>query len=252
MVYFWSGIHKLNVQFVNDVFPWLVGIFDSTSWLKNHLYLGYGVGLFEVSIGLLLIKQQTRRGAVIMGSGLHLGILVLLIADNWNSVVYPWNVAMIALLYVLFWDTKTTPYIINAERRPNWLVLLLFGIVPLFYLFQITPSWMALSLYSGTTLECDLVVQESGVESCIPTPLHKELLDYGEGRRLLSVDAWGLHNLNIPPVASDATYHAVAREFCTCALAHEGYVVFYYPQKWKNVDDRAIVTCKELLQQTAN
>ena len=28
MVYFWTGIHKLNVQFVSDTYPWLVGVRD--------------------------------------------------------------------------------------------------------------------------------------------------------------------------------------------------------------------------------
>lgn len=247
MVYFWSGVHKLNVQFVNDVFPWLVGIFDSTSWLKGYSFLGYSMGLFEILIALLLLLPKGRRLAVILGSLLHLAILILLVADGWNTVVYPWNIAMIALLFILFWDSKTTPYIIHKSCRPNWLVLSLFGILPFLYLFPLIPNWMALSLYSGTTMECDLVVQKSGVESCFPAGLEKDIISYGEDLSLLSLDSWGMHDLNVPPVASRYTYKSVGREFCSCGIDHDGYIILYFPRKWKNEDRIVTITCEELL-----
>ncbi len=248
MVYFWSGIHKLNVQFISTVFPWLVGIFEKTSWLKDYTTLGYGMGLLEIIIAILLLKQRTRRWAVIMGSLLHLCILILLVADGWNSVVYPWNLAMIALLYVLFWDNKTTPYLTHIERRPNWLVLILFGILPFFYLFKWIPNWMALSLYAGTTIECDLVVKKSGKDTCFPAALRPDIISYEDDWELLSIDDWGMRNLNVPPVASARNYRAVGRQFCECAAVHEGYIILYYPQQWENRDERVVLTCKELLK----
>lgn len=247
MVYFWSGIHKLNVQFIHDVFPWLVGIFEFTNQLKTFPALGYSMGIFEVIIAALLLLPSSRRVAVILGMLLHLVILILLVTDGWNSVVYPWNAAMIFLLYILFWKTKSTPYIFCIDRRPNWLVGGLFGVLPFFYLFQAIPSWMALSLYSGTTMECDLVIKKTGIEHCIPLSLKKEVLDYGD-KWLLSLDTWGMHNLNIPPLASDATYKEVGRQFCECAIEYEGYIVLYYPQKWENMDKRVVLTCEELLK----
>lgn len=248
MVYLWSGVHKINVQFIHDVFPWLMGIFEATQWLQDMPQLGYGLGIFEVLIALALLLPHSRRLAVFLGAILHLGILILLIKDGWNSVVYPWNIAMVLLLYVLFWKTSDNPYILHKNQRPNWLALIVFGFLPFFYLFGWVPNWMALSLYSGTTMECDLVIQKAGDNTCFPAPLADEVIHYKDGLQLLSLDSWGMHNLNVPPLASDATYKAVGRHFCACAIKQEGYIILYYPQKWENTDKRVVITCKELLE----
>ncbi|MGH1335309.1 MAG: MauE/DoxX family redox-associated membrane protein [Aureispira sp.] len=248
MVYLWSGVHKLNVQFIHDVFPWLVGIFESTRWLKEMPTFGYGMGFFEILIAAALLFPRSRRIAVFSGALLHAIILVLLIKDGWNSVVYPWNIAMPLLLYVLFWKTSDTP-LLSLRNRPNWLAVGMFGLLPFLYLFHLAPNWLALSLYSGTTMECDLVVQKTGMESCFPAPLKDEIIHYKDGSRLLSLDSWGMHDLNVPPLASDATYKAVGRHFCDCAIEHQGYIILYYPQKWENIDKRVIITCEELLEE---
>ena len=248
MVYFWSGIHKLNVQFIHDVFPWLVGIFKSTQWLRDFPSLGYSMGIFEVVVAILLLLPRGRKKAVLMGIFLHATILILLVTDGWNSVVYPWNLAMMLLLYILFWNTKTTPYIINIHRRPNWLILALFGVLPFFYLFKWVPNWMALSLYSGTTMECDLVVMtQQGATKCFTPALKEEVLQIGESW-LLPLDSWGMQNLNIPPLASDVTYKEVGKQFCECGIQYGGYIILYYPNKWENTDTKQVITCEELLK----
>ncbi|MFK7799248.1 MAG: hypothetical protein AB8E82_17495 [Aureispira sp.] len=247
MVYFWSGIHKLNVQFIHDVFPWLIGIFESTRWLREFPNIGYSMGLFEVVIALFLLWPKARKGAVVLGVCLHAIILLLLITDGWNSVVYPWNVAMMLLLYTLFWSPKPAASNISTQNLPYKLITVLFGFVPLLYLFHLAPNWIALSLYSGTTMECDLVVNKEGKSKCFPAVLEKEILDYGE-QGLLSLDNWGMQNLNVPPLASDATYKEVGRQFCNCAIDYEGYIILYYPNRLENTDSTLVITCEELLQ----
>jgi hypothetical protein len=247
MVYFWSGVHKLNVQFIHDVFPWLIGIFEATSWLKEFPSVGYSMGLFEIVIALLLFWPKARKIAVLLGIFLHTIILILLITDGWNSVVYPWNVAMILLLYTLFWLPKPAASNISTQNLPYKFLLILFGFVPLLYLFHLVPNWIALSLYSGTTMECDLVVNKEGRASCFPAVLEEEILDYGESL-LLSLDSWGMQNLNVPPLASDATYKEVGRQFCTCAIDYEGYIILYYPNRWENTDSTLVITCEDLLE----
>lgn len=247
MVYFWTGIHKLNVQFVHDVYPWLVSVYPFTSWMKDYTWLGYGMGLTEVAIGALLLLVRTRKTGVILGGLLHVGILAILIKDGWNTVVYPWNVAMVALLVALFWFPEKVPTMRLARHRPNAALLALFGIAPAFYLVQWLPLGLSLALYSGTAMECDLIIQKDHIEQCIPKHVHDELLLWGEGERLLSLDDWGMANLNIPPFASNGSYKQVAREFCACAKEH-GRVVFYYPNPWRNEDLQVSRSCTQLLR----
>lgn len=250
MVYFWTGAQKLNVQFITDVYPWLVKIFQATQWLEAYPSLGYGIGVFEILIGLSLLWSQTQRIGVLLGTLLHLGILALLITDAWNSVVYPWNAAMIALLFVLFWQpegSSTEDH--SLKKRPNSLILILFGILPFFDFFQLIPHCLALGMYSGTSMECDLIIHDDGRTDCIPPKLYEKLLYKSDHESILSLDDWGVEDLNIPPFASDRVYRAVAKEFCACSKGYQGFVEFYYPERWKDKDKQVTVSCEELLKE---
>ena len=250
MVYFWTGVQKLNIQFITDVYPWLVSVFEVTKSLEQYPSLGYGVGLFEILIGVLLLQPKAQKTGVLLGTFLHLGILSLLIKDNWNTVVYPWNVAMIALLFILFWKKKDTKLASTEPQktRPNLFILALFGILPFFDLFQFIPHCLALGMYSGTSMECDLILLDEGITDCIAPELQGKLLYLSDTQSMLSLDDWGGANLNIPPFASDRVYRTVAKEFCACANQYKGSVAFYYPQRWENKDRQVTLTCAELLQ----
>jgi hypothetical protein len=250
MVYFWTGVQKLNIQFVTDVYPWLVKVFEATRCLSEYPNLGYGVGLFELSIGLLLLLPKTQKAGVLLATFLHLGILALLIKDNWNSVVYPWNVTMIALLFTLFWKKETVENdaIINNKTAPNLLIIALFGIVPFFDFFQLIPHCLALGMYSGTSMECDLIIHDDGRAACVPPKLHEKLLFKSDVESILSLDDWGVEDLNIPPFASDRVYRAVAKEFCACSKQYKGSVAFYYPERWEDKDRQLVVSCEDLLE----
>jgi hypothetical protein len=250
MIYFWTGVQKLNIQFITDVYPWLVKIFEVTKPLNDYPNLGYGVGLFEIFIGLLLLGSKTQRVGVLFGTFLHLGILVLLIKDNWNSVVYPWNIAMIALLFTLFWinDTAETSPSEQKKTRPNLFIILLFGIIPFFDFFQLIPHCLALGMYSGTSMECNLIIHNDDKEACITPHLHDKLLFKSEEESILSLDDWGVEELNIPPYASDRVYRVVAKEFCACSKQYKASAEFYYPERWEDKDKHVIINCKELLK----
>lgn len=248
MVYFWTGVHKLNIQFISDVYPWLVGVFPLTEWMQDYPKLGYSMGLLEVGIGLLLLLVRTRRMAVVLGVIMHAIILSILIKSEWNSVVYPWNVAMMGLLVVLFWFPNKVPTLGSKRHRPNLVILLLFGVLPSLYLVQKLPVGLSLALYSGTDMECDLIVKKGTATACIPASIQAQFIPWGKEEQLLSLDDWGMADLNIPPYASNASYYEVARQFCSCAK-DSGRVIFYYPNPWKNEDKTIYLNCPVLLRQ---
>lgn len=248
MVYFWTGIHKLNAQFIADVYPWLIGVFPLTEWMKAYPFLGYGMGLTEIGVGILLLMVRTRRIGIFVGVLMHGIILMILIKAEWNTVVYPWNVAMMGLLVVLFWFPNKVPSLHLKRHRPTLFVLLLFGILPSLYLFKQLPVGLSLALYSGTDMECDLILKKGEAQTCIPTSIHDQFIPWGEDELLLSLDDWGMDDLNVPPYASNRSYREVARQFCTCAKA-KGRIIFYYPNPWKDEDKTVYVNCPDLLQE---
>ena len=102
--YLWSGIQKLNIYFANDVFPWLMTSFSVLEPLGEYAYLGYGIAIIEALLGVGLFFSRTRKTTIWAATFFHLIILIQLIGLKWNSVVWAWNIAMIAFNWILFSD----------------------------------------------------------------------------------------------------------------------------------------------------
>ena len=108
--YFYSGLQKLNGKFVAEGFPWVLGTLHLNIPITYLNYLGWIVPFIEVSIGLSLLTRRFRKIGIVNGIVMHLFILYSFgpLGLNWNSVVWPWNVVMILLILVLFWNTDVT------------------------------------------------------------------------------------------------------------------------------------------------
>ena len=111
LIYIFSGIQKMNSSFVPDTFEWMVSSFDSVL-SKRQLGMvtkfGYVIPYFELSIGVLLLVKQLRFIVVPLVILMHIMILIMLgpTGKSCNSVVWPWNIIMIALVLLLFTDVK--------------------------------------------------------------------------------------------------------------------------------------------------
>jgi hypothetical protein len=118
--------------------------------------MGIVAPLVEASIGVGLLTRY-RNWAVILALGMHAFILLCLgpLGHDWNTVVWPWNVAMATFVVLLFWrtgDISPKKILLPTRRRPSYLhavVLVLFAVMPLFGLFGLWDSCLSASLYSG-------------------------------------------------------------------------------------------------------
>ena len=92
----------MNSHFAVNGFPTLLGPLASHLPML-HLW-GWVVAAIEASIGIGLLTRKYRNLAVMVGVSMHCFILyTCTVVLDWNSVVWPWNVAMIAFLFTLFW-----------------------------------------------------------------------------------------------------------------------------------------------------
>ena len=102
-VYVWGGVNKLTPWFATN-FDWFCEVFSITKPFSGSMIGAYSAALGEMAIGFLLIWPATRRWGIIGVFALHGYILLVLspLGLNWNSVVWPWNVAMMALVWHFF------------------------------------------------------------------------------------------------------------------------------------------------------
>jgi uncharacterized membrane protein YphA (DoxX/SURF4 family) len=106
-IYFWSGLQKFNPHFLTDTFPWLMeplGTMFGTQTSDNFNFLGYAFPLIETGTGICLMIPALQKPAVITAASMHCFILLVLspFGHNYNPVVWPWNIAMITFVFILF------------------------------------------------------------------------------------------------------------------------------------------------------
>jgi hypothetical protein len=161
--YLWSGLQKANESFVSMVYPWLIEPLAHHLPTNVHDALSYGayaVPAIEAAIGLGLLVRPARKPAAVGAFLMHAFILLCLgpWGRDWNSVVWPWNLAMIAFVFILFWQPADNPrpkdillprqsFSIGTSFRVC--VLILFAFMPLFSFFGLWDSYLSASLYSG-------------------------------------------------------------------------------------------------------
>ena len=171
LVYLWAGIQKLNVLFFKAMTPWFIQ--PATDWgLPDTVVAGLRVGvwltpLWEIFIGAGLWFPQTRRFAIAIAAVLHGAALVFLgpLGHNVNLVVWPWNLAMVAVLLVLFGSEPCAdlPPTLRELRRSGsgMLVVGLFGLLPALSYFGWWDSYFSFALYSANLSRADLYVTQS-------------------------------------------------------------------------------------------
>ena len=161
--YLWSGLQKANARFLQVSYPWLIE--PLTPYLSEGAqatmaYGAYAAPIVEAAIGIGLLSRRFRKPAAIGALVMHAFILAVVGPGglDWNPVVWPWNLAMIAFVFILFWQPADDPrpreillpgqsFLIGTSFRVC--VLILFALMPLFSFFGLWDSYLSASLYSG-------------------------------------------------------------------------------------------------------
>ncbi len=245
--YLWSGLHKLNVHFRENVFVWLSGIFPATEPLGQSETWALSLGVLEAlfALGLLLPGTWARRAALLGVLSMHGLILTLLVRDNWNHVVWPWNLQMMALAGLLFWPAGSR--VRFPVRHPaQWAIVLLLGLIPGLYCFEKLDPSFSLSMYSGTPVEALWYWEQPEVpQQCLPKSAQKAVRPL----KGLYLDEWSGSTVRVPVYAHPGLYRRLSRDFCSCALdpATRGLEITWFPRWSEKRVER--IPCDQLLRE---
>jgi hypothetical protein len=228
--YIWSGLAKLNPNFMNETFPFLVGPFIGR-WPEaaqsKALHLAIVTPFLECGIGAGLLTRRFRRVAAFAAIAMHGLILIALgpLGRGFNVVVWPWNLAMIAFLLILFVRRKGEP----APRDIIWgrafafqkIILVLFGVMPVLSFFNLWDHYLSSALYSGNRNDGAVYVSDD-VFDRLPEPIEDYVYEDGPNRNRLSLYEWSLGEMNVPSYPELRIYKNVARRICGYALGGSG------------------------------
>ena len=220
--YFWSGAQKLNAGFINDVFPWMLDPFlrHLPHWAHQLVHpMSVAAPFVEVWIGIALLGRKFRTPAIVVAIGMHFFILLALspLGQNYNHVVWPWNVAMAAFVVILFWKTKEgAKDIVIAGDWFHGAALLLFGVAPALSLFGVWDHYLSAAMYTdnhnrGTIYMSDKVFDR--LPDAIQDYVREETPDIDS----IDIAEWSDGELNVPPYPEVRIYKNVARKICEYA-----------------------------------
>ncbi len=239
-IYCWSGFHKLNVFYIDSTFPWFLESTFFNAFGQNKI-LAIFSALLEMSIGIGLSFRSSRKWAVALGIMFHLFILASLgpWGHDWNVVIWPWNIAMIFLLLVLFFsgDQNWRFSLINDLRQfpPMLVPVVLIGILPALNIFNQWDEQLSFKMYAGTNMEGVFYFEEVD-KNCFPEvkTSYRSLPPMNVPLHRIILDDWAFEELNVPPYTSQKSLKRLAKELCKCLKNPElGGIEILTVHPWK-------------------
>jgi len=224
-LYFWGGAQKLNYAFSREVLPQLLGPLSGYLPLTQSRLtaLGIGVALFEIFIGCGLLARRTRKLSVLLALAMHVALLGLLVGEGRNSVVWPWNAALMPLDLILFWRGGASVRRAfagwgagDAAGRAARLLALACSTLPLVSFWGWWDMYLSGALYSGNTAVAVIRVDE-GVLGRLQKTAGQQVFTTRSGEQMLPLFEWSMAELNVPPYPEPRAFRQVAREVCRLA-----------------------------------
>ncbi len=220
-IYFWSGIQKINLNFMGNIFPWMispvVGLFPTP--IQSFFY-GFGIfaPFIEIGIGVGLIVKKYRTVAIWGALVMCLFVLLTLgpLGHNWNSIIWPWNIVMVIMVLLLFTKTETIPArkILDTKGSVFYkFIVVVFGILPSLYFFNIWDSYVSWSLYSGTTNKSSIYLS-GDVKRQLPDYVQQFVQIDDTGKNVLSISEWAFEELNVPPYPETRIFKNITKSVC--------------------------------------
>lgn len=216
-IYFWSGLQKLNPHFLTDTFPWLMEPITEhlgANSLQHFQFLGYAFPLIETVTGICLLIPALQKLSAVIAVLMHLFILFVLspLGHNYNPVVWPWNIAMIVFILILFY--KEPPFNFNLLKNALSyfyikVVILFFVLFPLLNFFNLWDSYLSHNLYSGNTANGIICVSDS-LKNNLPAYIQPYAVS-GIKDNQINIKYWCMQELGVPAYPEKRNFKAVAQ-----------------------------------------
>jgi hypothetical protein len=218
--YAFSGLQKINLNFMENDFPWLVQPITNVFPSAAHFLHGFGMAapFVQVAFGIGLLTRRFRRVSLILAVAMHLFILTMFSPAglDWNNIVWPWTAAMAIFDVLLFSGATEFSWreIVWSRRDPGHVAtVVLFAILPGLSFFNLWDSYLSAALYSGNLTEAQIYLSDAGKAS-LPAPIMSRLVRTSPDTNVLNLQRWAIEDLNVTPYPETRVYKAIARHFC--------------------------------------
>lgn len=245
--YIFSGIHKFSGSFLYTfwdriILYRLLGL--SYNELMNPLihYSGLTLSVIEVAIGVGILFFRTGKYFAPLAIIMHL-IIVLFFGPsglNYNIIIFPWNLAMIALVGVLFYKNTVPNFSLSFfKSRFNVATFLLVGIMPVLCFFGRWDDYLSFNLYSGNIKTLVVCVKDvEGYPELKPYRSTQRSSMYCDDAYLINTTTWALDELKVPVYPEERVFKILQDRFNKKYPNVKNTFVYYcYPYQNENIKE---------------
>ena len=229
VIYLWSGIQKCNARFFEKTPGWFVS--PTTNWhlptfaMDALRWAAASAPVLEIAIAIALWFSLSRRPALVAIIVMHLFAILFLgpLGHNYNWVVWPWNLAMIALACTLFAAPAKTksakPLLAETfaalrRSRPALAILIAFTLLPALSYVGKWDSAFSFVLYSESNANANIFVTQRFADQLSPA-LRAYVAPFPQydpqfqGPFVFNFAPWGYEELHVPPISEPRNFRAV-------------------------------------------
>lgn len=247
-IYFYSGLQKFNPIFMEGMFPKITQSIVPEYWLPVLPIFAFLVSIIEMAIGVGLLFRKTRKLAL-LGVLAMLGFVLLTLGpfgNNWNAVVWPWNIAFASFAFLLFYrtDTVTLRTIFSSWKSKTFGVsVLLFLLLPALFFVHLWDSYPSFSLYSGNPARSQIEIESPDM---LPAWL-QEYVHVESDRTVIYPLEVAVGTVGVPVYPEERVFQEVGAWFCQNTTEPERMTVVVVPRLFW-VSDQADLrySCSEL------
>lgn len=197
--YLFAGLQKLNVSFSQVVVPSMMPKFITALPSELCFCIGITAAVTEAALAVLLAFGHTRTTGAYLAIFFHAITLWSITQQGWNAVVWPWNVSMMLLVYLLFIRSKQASLIglFKPDSLQKALAIALFLFMPILNFFGYWPNYLSAALYSGNVPVLRVIVDPVD-EARLPSAIRQAVDISNVNKPTLIAERWALEELGIP------------------------------------------------------
>lgn len=235
--YVYSGLHKCNGGFLYSVWNKMILVKTGGLMPVKNIYTHYSgllIPCVEILAGILLITKY-RRFAAIAIICTHIFILILIgpAGSNYNNIVWPWNFAMILLVYYMFIKGNNLADVRFLTGNSFGRAIILFWVIlPAFSFAGLWDNYLSSSLYSGNLKHLALCITGKPDTILEEHTTKKDKYKICNGNLLLSVNKWSLAEMNVPAYPEIWYYRKFKARFKMLhPQTNAEFIIYSYPYK---------------------
>ncbi len=252
-VYLWSGAYKFGGSFIELTWDKMLRtllFIDDPGTRESLHFLGNAIPVIEILIAIGLFLKKTRHLAILLAIVTHVIILVYVITNQQNSVIYPWNFAMILLVITCFYKSgnSLSSWASRQARSPDFSSKLKLQIASGAFFFVFMPAlnplglwdnYLSFHLYSGTNGAFFVGLDQDQYKKVDPSLYdYFWTVDEPNGKYWIYVNLWAMKELNVAFYPEERSFKKLAKSFCEGDIPEEKleFVVFRDGFKRKGAD----------------